>query len=536
MTNPEQTPGFKVLVSEMKALRSNRKFNALIDKAEEGLRNYPDNPTVSRLLAQGLIDSGKSSIAIPLLESARTALEAVHAGASCQRHTEYPELTGLIGRANKQLFCDAACKSDPLPKQRLARAFREYEKGYEIDEQSADWHGVNMLAIMNIAKEMRIDLETNRESTKLAESILNDLQGRSKLEAWHHASMAEASIALERWSDATEHLNRYFLESDLDAFMVYGTYRQFRDMWKLDEKGGEASEIILSLKAEIARVDERLEISDPAVTGFSVDEVRTLKEIFARSASTRWSSNPGAITHLIGALVQVPSIAIIRDVDNSRLATGFVVSLDHFGAKSDTAEYGLLTNYHVINEAGAGDLAMTPKQASIEFPERQTENIFEVGKILWSSKENKLDAVLLELMPPLNSEKFSALELAHTLPDVNAHNPTRAMLVGCTGKARLKVELNEQILDHEGPPDGEPNDPTSVRIHYAGRSVQGHSGGPLIDLKSMTVIGMHRRGSHSGAIARLNGQTGSYSENETIGEAISIESIATACRKELSRS
>ena len=84
-------------------LRNLRAFELLVRLAEALCRVAPvdpPEPTTRRLYAQGLIETGATHAAIALL---RQLLQTVS-----KSHPEAAEAGGLIGRAYKQMFFDAA--------------------------------------------------------------------------------------------------------------------------------------------------------------------------------------------------------------------------------------------------------------------------------------------------------------------------------------------------------------------------------------------------------------------------------------------
>src|SRR5262249_9889865 len=98
----------------------------------------------------------------------------------------------------------------------------------------------------------------------------------------------------------------------------------------------------------------------------------------------------------------------------------------------------------------------------------------------------------------------------------------RVYIIGHAGRGDISFSFQDnELLDHEGPPDGQPQIPGVCRVHYRAATEGGSSGSPVFDHLQWRVIAMHHRG---GRLGRLNGKPGNYGANE----GISIQSIIEA--------
>ena len=98
-----------------------------------------------------------------------------------------------------------------------------------------------------------------------------------------------------------------------------------------------------------------------------------------------------------------------------------------------------------------------------------------------------------------------------------------AALASALAAHRGTKGLRGVLLDHEGPPAGQPAIEGVCRVHYRAPTEGGSSGSPVFNALMWEVIALHHMGGKLG-MPRLNGQVGTYSANE----GISLGSIVTA--------
>jgi Trypsin-like peptidase domain len=106
------------------------------------------------------------------------------------------------------------------------------------------------------------------------------------------------------------------------------------------------------------------------------------------------------------------------------------------------------------------------------------------------------------------------LPLASTLPIVQ--HGARVYIVGHPGGRDLAFSFQDnELLDHEGPPGGNPQIKGVSRVHYRAPTEPGSSGSPVFNAGQWEVIALHHMGLKAG-MPRLNGKDGSYAANEGI--------------------
>ena len=109
----------------VETLRNQRDYELMGQLAEAVSRRDPDDPKNRRLYAQYLIDTGKATAAIDVLQTLAERLP--------KEHPESVEATGLLGRAYKQIYFDAGDKDAPGAHAALDKAIAAYRAPYERD-------------------------------------------------------------------------------------------------------------------------------------------------------------------------------------------------------------------------------------------------------------------------------------------------------------------------------------------------------------------------------------------------------------------
>ena len=110
---------------DLQLLRSGRYFELMEQTADAYLRAGLVAPVIHRQLAQSLLDQGNVSAGLAILREI-VANEAT-------TPAELAEARGLIGRAHKQNYVDAADSRPPHNRRALLEAFDSYYSVYELD-------------------------------------------------------------------------------------------------------------------------------------------------------------------------------------------------------------------------------------------------------------------------------------------------------------------------------------------------------------------------------------------------------------------
>ena len=145
---------------------------------------------------------------------------------------------------------------------------------------------------------------------------------------------------------------------------------------------------------------------------------------------------------------------------------------------------------------------------------------YSVEKLLWSSPPEQCDASVLRLSRPVTA--VEPLPTTNLLPALDNAPQPQVFLIGYPGGRDLSFSFQDnELLDHEGPPQGRPQIPGVCRVHYRAPTEGGSSGSPVFDSCGWEVIALHHKGGKFG-MPRLNGVAGTYGSNE----GIAMRSIA----------
>jgi S1-C subfamily serine protease len=216
------------------------------------------------------------------------------------------------------------------------------------------------------------------------------------------------------------------------------------------------------------------------------------------------------------------AVAAIRQRMGDRVGTGFLVRAGSLGLEPQ-GELLVLTNFHVVNEHGVSP-GVRPEEAEVVFEALDANQVYAVEATIWSSPPDRHDASVLRLQSRVAG--IEPLPVATALPIVE--EATQVYVIGHPGGRDLAFSFQDnELLDHEGLPAGQPQIPGVCRVHYRAPTEGGSSGSPVFNARLWEVIALHHKGGKIG-MPRLNGREGSYAANE----GISMLSIREAVRGE----
>ncbi len=496
-------PAAKRLVEE---LRNFREFDLMGELAEAVSRLDGRDATNRRLYAQYLIETGKATAAIDVLQPLVRRLRPPD--------PEYAEAAGLLGRANKQIFFDAGDKTSASARQALKDAVAAYRKPYELDSSNT-WHGVNLLALLYNCKRLGLRVAPGLEVEPLAQKVIAALEAvpPGKRDPWYLATISEAVLALGNWQRVEETLRNYLNAPGVQAFHINSTLRQFTEIWGLESGSEEGPKLVDLLRARLLKMPG-------GNVRLSADDVRRL-----RSAPALDASRLEAVLGIEGprnyqwwktGLERASSVASVRRRLGGRVGTGFLVRAGDLGMPG--GDELLLTNFHVINENGVSP-GIRPRDAEVAFESVDSGRVYGVNRIVWSSGVDQCDACAVELSAPVAG--IEPMPVDAELPALESK--PRVYIIGYAGGRDLAFSFQDnEVLDHEGPPQGHPQIPGVCRVHYRAPTEGGSSGSPVFN-DSWEVIALHHKGGQIG-MPRLNGLPGSYAANE----GIAIQSLIAA--------
>jgi Trypsin-like peptidase domain/MAP3K TRAFs-binding domain len=486
----------KALVAK---LRDRREYDLMGQLAEAVSRVDPKDVRNRRLYAQYLIETGKATAAVDLLKPLGRRLD--------RAHPEFAETTGLLGRAYKQIFCDAGDKTSATARDALKQALAMYRAPLELDAGGNSWHGVNLLALLIRARRLGIKAAPDLQPTEVARTLVEAL-GRmpaGQRGEWFLPTLAEASLGLGDWSGVEQAIRAYAGQEGAGAFLVASTLRQFTEVWDLesiDDRGRALVSILRARLAELPGGGVQMEPRDlqRAQQGPGPDSGQLEAILGLRGPeSYRWWKT---------GMERALSVAAVYQRNGDRIGTGFLVRADDFGRRPGD-ELLVLTNFHVVNPQGLTP-GIQPEQAEIAFEAVDPERRYLVGGIAWTSSPDRHDASLLRLKEPVGG--IQPMPLARTLPAIEPE--ARIYIIGHPRGGALSFSFQDnELLDHEGPPAGSPQIQGVCRVHYRTPTVVGSSGSPAFDAKLWEVVALHHKGGSMG-VPKLNGRQGSYAANE----------------------
>jgi hypothetical protein len=500
----------KALVEE---LRDARDYDRMGRLAEAVSRQDPKDPKNRRLYAQYLIDTGKATAAVDVLQPLARRLS--------KAHPEFAEATGLLGRAYKQVFFDAGDKSSESARAALKQAIAAYRKPFE-ENRANTWHGVNLVALLSRARRLGLRTAPDLQPKEVAEQVVVALEATPEAERteWFLPTLAEASLGLNDWDAVERNVRAYAADKKAKAFLIASTLRQFTQVWDLEATDDRGRGLVEILRARLTQLPGGgLELAPDELQRSRAQpspEKGQLEAVLGPKGpeTFRWWK-----TGLDRAL----AVAAIRQRLGSRLGTGFLVRAADLGLEPGE-ELLVMTNFHVVNEHGASP-GVKPEHAEVVFEAADPDQVYLVDPIVWSSPIERHDATLLRLQTPVTG--ITPLPVAKNLPALE--KTARVYIIGHPGGRDLAFSFQDNdLLDHEGPAAGKPQIPGVCRVHYQAPTEGGSSGSPVFNAKLWEVIALHHKGGKIG-MPRLNGLQGEYAANEGIG----IGSIREALRATL---
>lgn len=504
-------------------LRDAREFDPLVQMAELVCRFAPDNFEAKIMLVQGLIESGHLVTAIGVAEAALLGLGV--------QESEFHELSGLLGRANKQLYIDHTRASDSTRQQLLKRAWQHYAVSFEHDPAQHFWQGINLAALSHAAASE--GLTTGWPSAPdLAATVIQhlDLLPADKRDHYWHATLAEALVAQERWAEAHIALEAYVAHPGSTAFGFASTLRQLRELWGLSERS-DGLNLLQRFESLLMRDWVKGELSALTLKAGHVQRTQVAETDSAELQRQFGPKGAATIEWYRQGLACAASVAAIEEYLGVRFGTGFLVKGKAFGHPNPD-ELLLLTNFHVINsEMERTDPGFENIRVKFEALPGGMRELEVSGVIAESPTDTGLDYALLTLRG--DTQGMRGLDVAEHVPA----KKTRVYVIGCPLGQVMQISLHDSLLlDHECPETGCPPVPARRRLHYSAATEKGSSGSPVFDEK-WRCIGLHHAGGkvdpRTGKVGlpRLNGGLTMIEANQGIW----MHSIIEDARKQITR-
>ena len=481
----------------LSALRNKRYFDLMERVADAAIQSGQNDPHLRRQYAQGLIDQGSITAALNVL--AVLAMDTSDTG-ELRNPSENAEARGLIGRAHKQAYINAANKSH---RKHLERAVKAYFAVYASDRDRYLWHGINTVACLCRAERDGIALEEYPDPRAIAAEILEKLSAitpREGVDVWDRATAVEACIALGRLPDVKDWLAVYANDPAADAFELGSTLRQLTEVWQLTP-GTEPGSSVLSIlqSALLQREGGRVDLGRGLQSGASM--IQALEAVLGdtRFVPLKWYRT---------GLQRCVAVARIENPWGQGFGTGFLVrGEDLYPALAGEAL--LITNAHVISNRPP---ATPPQRARVRFEGREdADKTYAVKELLWTSPPEKLDASVLRLETSFTCDPPYPLAVALPVADQD-----RVYVIGHPQGGTLSISIQDnRVVDVKEP-----------KLHYRAPTEPGSSGSPVFN-QDWELVALHHAGSKE--MRSLSGE-GVREANEGIW----MSAIIQALREDLS--
>ena len=467
-------------------LRSVREFALMEQVGDCLIQSGRDSLTIRRLYAQSLIDQGRLSAAITLLEQ-------IAAQSRGKQPAEYREAMGLLGRAYKQIYMDTDEGCPAWKKRALRKSIEHYHQIYAQDRRCY-WHGINTAALLRRAGRDGVTIEGFPSETTLALEILQCLTRKKSPTSWEHAAAAEACIALDRHEEALRWLRDYLDDPGLTAFHLASFLRQLTQVWGLTADHPPGSAIIPLLSHQLLHRDggtlplSAKETRAALGSGTQNDDLEKVFGVTAMRSCNWWRKG-------LERARTVAKICLKDEKDG--VGTGFLMKASELGLPGkDDNDQVLVTNAHVVSDRL--DDALDPEDVHVHFEllDGDDGELFEVEKLLHSVAD--LDVSLLRL-----DRKVAGIEPAPWTDRLPRPNRSRVYVIGHPRGGGLAFSIQDNHLIAARPP----------LLHYRAPTEPGSSGSPVFN-ENWKLIAVHHAGSER--MRRIDGKAGYYPANEGI--------------------
>ena len=496
-------PTRSALVEE---LRNARDYDEMGQLAEAVSRRDPKDAKNRRLYAQYLIDTGKATAAIDML----TRL----ARAPAEGPSRVAEATGLLGRAYKQIFFDAGDKTSPGARGRRCKqaiaAYREPLRGRSEREHLARRQ---LLALLDPCAPAR---PADRAGAEAARTIARRVVGRAGGDA---AEASATSGTCRRWprprsASATgtrveRHVRAYAAAPDAKAFQIASTLRQFTQVWDLeavDERGRGLVDILRARLLQLPGGDLELDARGGAAL---CARSRTRAKASSRRCWARTGRRPTG-----GGRPASTARSRWRRCGSSSAGGSAPASSCARGALGlePADELLVLTNFHVVNAARGQPRHPAGGGRGGVRGGRPGPGLRGRGRSCGPRRPSGTTRACCGCGEPV----AGIAAAADGRCPAGSWRTARVYVIGHPGGRDLAFSFQDnELLDHEGPPEGKPQIPGVCRVHYRAPTEGGSSGSPVFNARLWEVIALHHKGGKLG-MPRLNGEAGTYAANEGI--------------------
>lgn len=441
------------LKQTLNAIRKKRRFKSMEKAANVFLSHDFQMPFIRRQLAQALIEQNRLDQAIAVLNLLDNKIG--------WDNIEKPEVLGLLGRAQKQLFIETK-KADYLH-----QAIANYHLGWNARKGDYRWHGINLVALQKRGARDNIVHVDDSQSDHIAKIILEEIINLEHPYVWDYGTAMEASLALNQHESALSWAKMYVRHPEADAFELGSSLRQLREIWTIDNSIANAIEPVIEY--EILQCKG----GTVTVTPDDISDSSGFEAVYGAQSYTqiRWLEN---------MFSRLKSVARVFDKNTGQPhGTGFIIKASDLNPDWNN-EFVFVTNAHVVSDDPSDEAPLRPDLACAEFTQLAGRPKIDFGDKLFHSPKHLLDSWICNID---TSDGLNALDVSlyHPLVD-DEDKPQRVYVIGHPNGGDLVVTLyNNDLVGYELP-----------YVHYKSPTEGGSSGSPVLTRELLTFALHHR--------------------------------------------
>lgn len=442
-------PSADELFALLSILRSVNDFREMEAVARIATENGVRDARISVLHGQALIELKRITAAISVLLRAQDSFGAIEG-----------ERRGLLGRAYKQLWIDAAPNKEEPRLPDLETAIRWYEHALRV-HPDREWFVVNIMAL-HAARARFIDASSTEEAKQIARGLLDGEPDPKNV--WSRANRGEAAMIAGDFAQAKQLFKAYLESASVTAFHARGTLRQLRELHGLtidDDRGAELIPLFESAILNKGGTGELIDVSPRRAAALAQIDVQG---VFFPLALLR------------RGLDRARSVARIETVEGT-VGTAFLVDLS---CVRPAWKAVLLTNAHVCSSPPASSFAR-PEEVRARFDASISADARPLRQ-LWTSPVAELDVTVLAI-------EGDALPCEALEPSSKAPQLEQRTFVNVIGHPEgMDAQVSAQ--------DNELQKIDARYLWYRAGTAPGSSGSPVFDA-AWDLIGVHRARNHT---------------------------------------
>lgn len=515
----------------MDDLRRKRQFDLMIMLSDALERVGAATLAVRSSRAQALIDKGRLDDAIALMQR-----ELAHLA---EDGKDYRRLRGMLGRAFKQRYVDAANASPPTKDAyALEQAIGHYADVARHGDLLRDhWHVINFIALTARAERDGLSALHGATSQELAATLIQALEPAAAVDdagdLWLLASLGEAHVARGEFATAEAIYRRYANLPGIDVFECFSSLRQLVEVWQLqrDRPGGAIVELLEQRLGELIGRDKatlaaedlgRMEHMEAMLGGGGGGDLP--EAVGGRGQPVRSPGRAVPIPFILRVAGYARSVVrIVERHEGTHVGSGFLVRGSDMHPDFGDDIY-LLTNSHVVGLLpGAGLKPVSIRVMLSDLLLGQSHDVTCANAdLVWESSIRHLDASLIRLRDvPAAFVPLCTCAIDGFPDDIGALDVElrKCHFIGPMRDLQPHLTVDPATIHDLG--WLESHRPSHIYIHHDAETRGGSSGSPLFDI-DWRVIGLHRAGTVKfGSLPALGGRLGRY----VTKQAVAINSI-----------